>query len=157
MIFVGIDLSITSTGVCLINEQNGTPCYFNVSRDFKPSSKAFRLHNDLIEQGVVIDSYESHKVEDYSENEIQKTLNANRICKIILGYIKDLSAENLQVAIEGFSYGSKGKSYIDLINYQSVLRHFLLTKAVKDEALSIISPSAIKKFASGKGNASKHV
>lgn len=55
------------------------------------------------------------------------------------------------VNIEGFSYGSTGASYIQLIQYQSILRYKLFKNGIK---VNIISPKSVK-CAAGKGNLTK--
>ena len=55
---------------------------------------------------------------------------------------------------EGFSFGSKGNSFIDLIEFNSMLRHALVM-ATSPENIHVISPSDNKKIFSGKGNADK--
>lgn len=56
-----------------------------------------------------------------------------------------------KVFIEGFSFMSKGAYYIQLIEYQSVLRHKLYKSGIEIE---IVSPKTVKK-AAGKGNLDK--
>ena len=55
------------------------------------------------------------------------------------------------VNIEGYSYGSQGASYIQLIQYQSVLRHKLFKNNIE---VCVVSPKSVK-CAAGKGNLTK--
>lgn len=59
------------------------------------------------------------------------------------------------VAVEGFSYGSKGNAGLDIAGYAYILRHKLVEKYGADR-MFIISPSEIKMNA-GKGNAGKEL
>jgi hypothetical protein len=59
-----------------------------------------------------------------------------------------------KVSLEGFSYGSKGNSFIDIVQYNTFLRNKLVN-AWGVNKISIYQPSHIKKLA-GKGNANKH-
>jgi hypothetical protein len=63
-------------------------------------------------------------------------------------------ATNVHVSLEGFSYGSTGNSFIDIVQYNSFLRSALL-EIYGSEKISIFQPSHVKKLA-GKGNANKH-
>lgn len=56
------------------------------------------------------------------------------------------------IAIEGFSYGSKGKGIAFQFGYGYSVRIALYTN---DFNYLIVTPSQVKKFATGKGNASK--
>ena len=55
------------------------------------------------------------------------------------------------IIIEGYSYGSKGRSVIDLGEYGGLLRNMLLDYARVLE----IAPTSVKKYITGSGNAKK--
>jgi hypothetical protein len=57
------------------------------------------------------------------------------------------------VGIEGFSYGSKGNSAIDIVGYGYAVRMALIEK-YSGAKFSVFAPGAVKKIA-GKGNAGK--
>jgi hypothetical protein len=61
---------------------------------------------------------------------------------------------DLKIALEGFSYGSTGNSFIDIVQYNTFLRSRLLNEFGADR-IYIVQPSHVKKLA-GKGNANKH-
>jgi crossover junction endodeoxyribonuclease RuvC len=64
----------------------------------------------------------------------------------IVGILPDL------VVIEGFSYGSKGSSTVDIGGMGWIVRVALYEAGIPYE---VVSPSTIKIFACGKGNAKK--
>jgi crossover junction endodeoxyribonuclease RuvC len=57
------------------------------------------------------------------------------------------------ILIEGYSYGSKGKAILDIAEFGGLLRHGLLTEF--DCPIIEVPPTALKKWATGKGNANK--
>jgi hypothetical protein len=73
---------------------------------------------------------------------------------IISEIIKKHKPTDVKIALEGFSYGSTGNSFIDIIQYNTFLRSSLLNVYGADK-IYIMQPSHVKKLA-GKGNANKH-
>ena len=57
----------------------------------------------------------------------------------------------LHIAIEGYSYGSKGKVF-HIAENTGVLKYKIFQNGIP---LEVIPPTTIKKFATGKGNADK--
>lgn len=68
-----------------------------------------------------------------------------------LNLITELLEDSSIIILEGYSYSSFSSSYIQLIEYQSILRNKLFNKSKK---LFVFAPTEIKKTA-GKGNFSK--
>jgi hypothetical protein len=58
-----------------------------------------------------------------------------------------------QIFIEGFSFGSKGNSFIDLITFNTFLKVKMIQKW--GHCISVISPKSLKKMYTGNGNAGK--
>ena len=77
---------------------------------------------------------------------------AERIVIILSDIVK---GDDVTIGIEGFSFGSKSSSYIDLVMYQTILRVRLIEEF--GEVLVVLSPSHIKKSFTGKGNANKEL
>lgn len=88
---------------------------------------------------------------DYVESQRAKLDDACHLAALVMSYLPD-SVE--KVVLEGFSFNSKGSSYIDLVMYNSFLRK-ALTERFGTENIVIVSPAEVKKFATGKGNATK--
>jgi len=64
-----------------------------------------------------------------------------------------ISEKNIEyVFIEGYSYASKGRAIVSLAEFGGVLRNFLCSRDVK---VVEVAPTMLKKFVTGKGNASK--
>lgn len=62
------------------------------------------------------------------------------------------------IAIEGFSYGSKGRSVFDIAYLGWRIREDLERFRIEDEIPWIeVPPSQLKKFATGQGNANKEI
>jgi len=159
MTHIGIDFSINSPGIC-IKDSEGYHflSFFNYggrSLD-KKILKAFRLHFSLNE-GTVIHSYRYNrgvKSKEFLYREREKMEDAQNLSKLICEKITEWDMQGAEIYLEGFSYGSKGNSFIDIIQYNSFLRKDLMTLYGKD-SISVYQPSQVKKTA-GKGNGNKH-
>jgi len=92
---------------------------------------------------------------EFLPRERQKLEDAGNISSLMVDIFSTLfEGDEAKIALEGFSYGSKGNSFIDIIQYNTFLRKALIDKySIKD--LSVYQPSHVKKLA-GKGNANKH-
>lgn len=166
MIYVGIDFSLNSPGVCIKRESGEYQfiTFFNYGNRIwgEKTPKSFEIHKYLIDTNVIGGVPYNRIVDskDFIERERQKIQDADSISELIvnilsLAYNKDVCEQsNVKICLEGFSYGSKGNSFIDIILYNSLLR-----KKLKDcfgiDNIYIYQPSAVKKLA-GKGNANKH-
>lgn len=168
MFFIGIDYSITSTGVA-VQIENGNPFYYSYPR-FNPketlSNVAVRTQELLKEAFVTFVPVERLKADtkDYTDIELIKTLDAIYLAKAVIKSIRDvvlpLKCPGI-VTLEGLSFGSVGGRGMDIAGYGYILRRELME--LKDEMLEdgnylqilIISPTTVKKFATGKGNAGK--
>jgi Holliday junction resolvasome RuvABC endonuclease subunit len=58
-----------------------------------------------------------------------------------------------EIRIEGFSYMSKGNSFIDLITYNTYLKVKLIQKF--GHCIKVVPPKTLKKAYTGNGNATK--
>lgn len=158
MNFIGIDFSINSPGMCIINgDTYNWISFFNVGE--KPIENF--LQQKKIPKGnqphLTISQMEYCKAipynrrkpsDDYIVDSRNKLEDACRLADLII----DNLPEEGHVWLEGYSYGSKGNSFIDLIFFNAILRSKIYEKT--NLTLSIASPSQVKKFA-GIGNASK--
>lgn len=162
MIHIGIDFSLNSPAVC-IKKHDGTYrfiSFFNFGdRDWesKKIPKAFEVHRDLSDNGTIIAMPYNRKVgsKDFLENQREKLIDGKTIAELIVNYLVAMyGTSSVNVALEGFSYGSTGNSFIDIIQYNTFLRSLLLN-AYRANHIYIVQPSHVKKLA-GKGNANKH-
>jgi len=154
---VGIDFSINYPAIVIKNIRENIINYFAFFRNNKLTKKDRELIT-ILEQ---VNNYKviylperpdvSKKIE-YSEKEKIKSKDAEVLTDIIIKTIKPyLDDFNVLISIEGFSFGSRGSSAIELIGYQYVLR----SKFMKEDwVFEVNSPMSIKKTA-GKGNLDK--
>jgi hypothetical protein len=147
---IGIDFSINSTSVCIRGEETH---FFSFVPNYRKDLSGFKTHN-LISDLVHIVSY---RKESPSKNSIEdqsiKLSNADVLSHEIMSKIKPFVKGIPDIRIEGFSFGSKGNSFIDLITYNT----FLKVKMIREwgHCISVISPKTNKKLFTGNGNASK--
>jgi hypothetical protein len=149
MTIVGIDMSKNSPGVCI---RRGSSLEFLSFIRGSNKGKIAAHYKTVEEAGVKIHFYEwlqPAKME-YSESEVWKSEDASRYAEWIVSHLPD---EVDFVGIEGFSYGSSGNSFIDIVGYGYAVRMALIQK-YSAKKFSVFSPGNVKKTA-GKGNANK--
>jgi hypothetical protein len=149
---IGIDFSINSTAITIRNERGFVMMSFvpNMER----GKSAWKIHEE-IESLVQIHTYKKDTTsKDSIEDQRIKLRNADRLSTLI---IDTIGKENLQkverINIEGFSYASKGNSFIDLITYNTFLKSKLYS--IVGDRIFIIPPKTLKKWYTGNGNATK--
>jgi len=152
---IGIDFSINSTSICVRNDNKYQ--YFSFVANYKKDRAPFKIH-DAINDLVMICPYEKlptskDSIQD-SKNKIQ---NAHTLSKLILRIltIESTIIGTPDIRLEGFSFASKGNSFIDLIMFNSFLRCKLMEKW--GNCISVIPPKTNKKAYSGNGNANKWI
>ena len=161
MIKIGIDFSINSPSMmyCKDGEYKFVSFFNDEGKDWKNSkSKKFKYHNLLYENNIVeMIPYTRLEIsKEYRQEQKDKMADALSLALTIIGKILDIkdSKEEIKIGLEGFSYASKGASYIDLIMYNCFLRERIV-ETFGPESLVIVSPTEGKKLFSGKGNANK--
>jgi len=156
----GIDFSVNSTAITRFSDGSVVKFYSFPSVGSKKMEKwqilkPYSVHMD-INLFDYIDVVPYEKIEktsdDYCETEQTKIKNAYNLSNKIIETIKP-QPDDIFV-FEGFSFGSKGNSFIDLIAFNSMFRHALVIET-SPENIYVISPSDNKKLFSGKGNADK--
>jgi|688.fasta_scaffold227408_3 hypothetical protein len=149
MIVIGIDMSKNSPGVCI--RRDSSLEFLSFIRGSN-KGKITEHYKTLTDNGVQIHFYEYPQPSnmEYSESEVWKATDAQRYAEWITSH---LPAEADFVGIEGFSYGSSGNSFIDIVGYGYAVRMALIQK-YGAEKFSVFSPGNVKKTA-GKGNANK--
>jgi len=153
MSLISIDFSINSTAICVLNK--GELHWFSFASNLDFNKKAFSVHNDLDGLGMNINGYTREKPKDldYVQEQSWKINNANYLSYNIINAIAPYVDEDTIFAIEGFSYGSRGNAFIDLITYNTFLKSKILRISKKD--ILVYPPKTIKKFFTGNGNANK--
>ncbi len=162
MKYIGIDFSLNSPGICIKNSKGNYQfvSFFNFGNMIwgdKKTPKPYQIHDDLSRSGVITAIPYNRKVgsKDFLENQREKLIDGKLISNLIINHIISLyGSKNIKIALEGFSYGSTGNSFIDIIQYNTFLRSKLLD-IFGASNIYIVQPSHVKKIA-GKGNANKH-
>lgn len=160
---IGIDFSLNSPATCIRNSKGDYIfiSFFNfgdrIWDDIKKMPKAFQVHQELIESETILGFpyYRDVKADSFLIREREKLEDCKSIANLIVNaLVSFFGVSNTHVSLEGFSYGSTGNSFIDIVQYNSFLRSLLLD-AYGSSNISIFQPSHVKKTA-GKGNANKH-
>jgi Holliday junction resolvasome RuvABC endonuclease subunit len=160
MTIVSIDFSILYPGIC-------------ICKDFKEfkwlsvvNTKVRKVDQENLD--YLVQNYPNIKITktdtvrkthpEYHITERVKLINYQElISKIITELLLEVGDDEVIVAIEGISFGSKGNSLVDISQSTGILKHELLTRVLKNNAdrLFIFSPSELKNAISCKGNANK--
>lgn len=164
MIYTGIDFSLNSPGVCTQKHQGEYKfiTFFNYGNRIWDEEgckipKAFSVHKELIDSKTILGFpyYRQVSSKDFLLREREKMIDGQFIANLIADILITLfGTDNHKVSLEGFSYGSKGNSFIDIVQYNTFLRNRLVNEWGVGN-ISVFQPSHIKKLA-GKGNANKH-
>lgn len=173
-LYIGIDPSINSTGVCVRYVTDDVEKYVNF---YIIKSNTHELKKDGTEKDPLTkreheaeNKYDNFKYLLYdkmhsstekgtsSENEFAKTISFMNICEQIENIIWDEldGCEEAIVCIEGISYGSSVRttSVFDLAGLNYMIRTMLLNNFTHIQ-LKVAPPSHVKKFATGNGSADK--
>lgn len=156
MLFIGIDPSINSTGICIYD---GKEYHYRLVVPNKLTKKMSQSQLDVQNSGVdfeyvIYEKTDYHK-DDNHKAELEKTQNMIKCLDKCLKAIHCFDcAGEVHVVQEGISYGSsvRTKSIYDLAGLNYLLRLRLLECGFN---LIICPPAEIKKFTTGMGNANK--
>jgi Holliday junction resolvasome RuvABC endonuclease subunit len=134
-IIAGIDYSMTSPSICIHdgNEWSIKNCtfYYIVHKD-----KFLKITDQL--KGFLYEEYNTQQERfDNLSNWALTQLNARRVAK---------------VGLEGYSYGSTSSRLFEIGENAGLLKYKMWNANIDFE---VYAPTAIKKFACGKGNANK--
>ena len=164
-IFVGIDPSLNSTGLCL-HFYEGNKMVKDIFYIIKPNKLTKReqvAQDTLINFDYVL--YNKIDLNMYKDNnlfyEYWKTVNmisiVKKIKECIYDNIQGRKQYKLYIVQEGISYGSSArtKSVFDLAGLNYMIRNEFIEK--ENIAFFIAPPTHIKKFATGIGNCKKEL
>jgi len=131
---VGVDYSITCPCICLYDER----------KEFKFENCLFYyLTNTKKFTNSILPNIKGESFQDYEQDVDRFDTISEWAVKLCIGAS--------DVAVEGYSYGSKGKVF-NLAENMGIFKHKLYKAAIP---LTVIEPSKAKKLATGKGNADK--
>ena len=163
-LYVGIDPSINSTGITIARYENNVEVEikFYIIKNGKLTKRESAANDSIDNFEYIIYNKinltqfkdDNHVFEYYKTKNMVEVVNA--IYDLILNEAKKYTS-TVNVVIEGISYGSsiRTKSVFDLAGLNYMIRYKLITGDIQHLNLSIATPSNIKKYATGKGNANK--
>ena len=162
MTYIGIDFSLNSPAVCTQDNKGKYKfiSFFNFGNrlwDGEKIPKAFSVHKELSDNNTILAIPYNREVssKDFLTRERQKLDDGAAIAELMSNILITFhGTQNVTIGLEGFSYGSKGNSFIDIVQYNTFLRNAIL-QAYGSEKINVYQPSHVKKLA-GKGNANKH-
>lgn len=164
-IFVGIDPSLNSTGLCLqfYEDNKMIKDIFYIIKPNKLTKREQTAQDTLINFDYVL--YNKIDLNMYKDNnlfsEYWKTVNmisiVKKIKECIYDNIQGRKQYKLYIVQEGISYGSsvRTKSVFDLAGLNYMIRNEFIEK--ENIAFFIAPPTHIKKFATGIGNCKKEL
>ena len=134
MIVVGIDYSLPSPAVCVARDKTFSNSFFYFLNDRK--SVIGKCHNIL---------GEAH--EEYLTDQERY----ENIASWVLAILANFDKKDVVILIEDYSFGSKGKVF-HIAENCGMLKYMLYKAGYK---FFTVPPTVVKKFATGKGNATK--
>ncbi len=147
---IGIDFSINSPGICIRADQLSFVGFYNDQGKFPVKDpKGYMVHREIsaLHDVSIVHFNRRRKHDDYCIDQAQKIEDSHTLATLISSHVPEAAP----VGLEGYSYGSKGNSFIDLIAFNSVLRNRLW---LDGHQVSVYTPSQVKTCA-GKGNLNK--
>ena len=164
-IFVGIDPSLNSTGLCLqfYEDNKMVKDMFYIIKPNKLTKREQAVQDALINFDYVL--YNKIDLDMYKDNnlfsEYWKTVNmisiVKKIKECIYDNIQGRKSYKLYIVQEGISYGASAitKSVFDLAGLNYMKRNEFIEK--ENISFFIAPPTHIKKFATGIGNCKKEL
>jgi Holliday junction resolvasome RuvABC endonuclease subunit len=168
-LFIGIDPSLNSTGLTFLHFDNEIKIreQFYIIKPDKLTKKEEKAEKETDNFNYKV--YLKHDLSKYKEEnhlyEFYKTMNMFVVIQFIYDIIIDECQKNIfeteldiYIVMEGISYGSsiRTKSVFDLAGLNYLIRYKILN-TLSNAHLTIVPPSELKKFTTGKGNANKDV
>lgn len=155
MITIGIDYSITSPAITVFDGRHYTfISLFDVDVKDWRNSKKYAVHNEIQNFVPLCPFSRTTDKSSYQTEQRSKTINAEQLATLTTNTARFAAGDGeIRIALEGFSYASKGMASLDLVMYQSVLRVRLMEEFGID-GIHVFSPTEAKKLA-GKGNYGK--
>lgn len=175
-IFLGIDFSLNSTGLCF--EVDGKDYYFNFFNEckFNYKKKNFNLQDELHNKGILFDIFNNignlkvvirHmeplekpgkiRLDIWGHQHLHRTTDyVNLIINTINDFLKQYDNVNLKIGIENYSYNSFGDATIQIVEMTAFLKSELIKQVCNIEQINIIAGPTIKLKYAGNGNAIKY-
>ena len=163
MHIIGLDLSINYPALC-ISENFETFEFVGFINDPRISNVSLQyvLTESAKYDGVTLTHIaEPRKTcETYHQNERRKLLLFNHITSALSIAVRSMLGtvdDDVIVAMEGISYGSKGSALVDICMLTGMVRRMLLTDVLRNDSnrMFVFAPSELKNAIGLKGNATK--
>lgn len=151
MTIISIDFSINSPAI-IIKDDNSLQM-FSFVPNFNDKLKSSDIYNELSKIMQIVSYKKEMTTKDPVKDQTVKMKNADYLSDAIMNAITPHVKEIPQIRIEGFSFGSKGNSFIDMISFNTFLKVKMIQRW--GHVIKVISPKTIKKMFTGNGNASK--
>jgi hypothetical protein len=148
---IGIDFSINSTAITIIKDRSMH--LFSFVPNYRPELKGFKTHVEISDLVTITSYQKAANTKDPIKDQAIKLKNADDLSNQIIETIAPYIDAQPDIRIEGFSFGSKGNSFIDLVSYNTFLKVKLIQRW--GHCISIVPPKSLKKLYTTNGNASK--
>jgi Holliday junction resolvasome RuvABC endonuclease subunit len=160
MTIVSIDFSILYPGICICRDFKEFKWFSVVNTKLRKVDKENLEHLVIKYPNLQLDQTSTVRKThlEYHITERTKLVNyQDLVDRIITNILKEVGDDQVIVAIEGISFGSKGNSLVDISQSTGILKYALLTRVLKGDAdrLFVFSPSELKNAIACKGNANK--
>jgi hypothetical protein len=139
MIIIGIDPSLNSTAVSVLNKNTNEIKHYSFT-NIKPNYKWAKEYENFIL--FKFHTYKDSK--EFSESEVLKLNNYDDVSNTIMDVILEYKDTDVKIFMEGYSYSSKNGRIIDLVVFSTLLRYKIITQT--NAELNIIPPSSLKMF-----------
>lgn len=140
MNYVGLDISIDSTGMSILRDKD---LFISNFTTLKRSVGWIKKTMNYFDYEFI--NYTYKDIDNYTESEIMKLREFDFVTDLIFNKIIGNidTKEDTLIAIEGYNYGLKGNSIIDIVTFSTLLRLKLLN-VPKLKKLIVISPMTVK-------------
>ena len=160
MTIISIDFSILYPGICICKDFKEFKWFSVVNTKLRKIDKENLEHLIIKYPNLSLDQTSTIRKThpEYYITERTKLVNyQDLIDRIITNILKEIVDDQVIIAIEGISFGSKGNSLVDISQSTGILKHALLTRVLNGDAdrLFVFSPSELKNAIGCKGNANK--
>lgn len=139
MTLIGIDYSLASPACCI--EKDNELFFYAIQRKETKSIRKLNMLNNV-------------QIEICPRDGITEFQYADRISDMMIRWINSTIGPDPLFAMEDYAYSAKGNSLLDIVAATTLFRYKLIKKYGENK-FNLYSPSHIKKFATGKGNADK--
>ena len=140
MNIIGIDISINSTAIYIENKEDNKILSFTNKKDNNIYIKELSSYGvEFIHLDKII------KTKSYSDNELLKLKQFDRISDIIYKKVKENidTTKKTFCQIEGYSFSKNTSSILDIVSFSTMIKIKLINN-IPDINMSIISPSSLK-------------